>query len=322
MSPLLTNPYLNRTKKHKKRPPTAADLTELRQNPWAVALASPARMCSITAVRAPRALLTEWGLVHRPNSDKYWFLPTGLLGDDIIEPKSNDAEIADSSQAAGQRASSWQCLKLRTINSLSLLRRMEMRFSQFKTKPRKPSSPIMRLVPYRWKYPNGPITAHEASLLVWRRGMPDFVLEKMRVDVLKRLKNVSGAQYDKHERDGVWRCIEMDEVSETVLLQGLKRMGSFERVECGAILIMGSSQAGDGAVAGMYSLPDFIALPQTASKVPLFDLSRLLSDAERDELRRFDPRFQNMGLYFRPNDATTIDAFLALWKLQGLVRHG
>ena len=62
------------------QPAADNDVEGLRNNPWAVALASPVRMCQSTKTRLPEAFLGRWGLIQRPDSEGLWFAPTGLLG--------------------------------------------------------------------------------------------------------------------------------------------------------------------------------------------------------------------------------------------------
>jgi len=69
------------------------------------------------------------------------------------------------------------------------------------------------------------------------------------------------------------------------------------------------------------AFPHFITLPQRGSKVPVFDLSVLLTVSEREELRKHHPRFREAALFFLPSGTITTGAMLALWKLKGFFMH-
>lgn len=146
--------------------------------------------------------------------------------------------------------------------------------------------------------------------MVWRHDMPDFVLGHTRKEVMKRLKVASSeyqAEWDTASR--VWSVIELgsgEELSETLgRIEGVEHMGR------GAVLVTGS----------ISSLPEYVTLPQTQTRVPVLDLSVLLSESDLESLKAHDSRFQSSALFLRPNDSLTADALLALWKLQGLLRH-
>ncbi|KAL5360015.1 hypothetical protein BJX96DRAFT_174897 [Aspergillus floccosus] len=330
-SPLLSRPHPHLAKKRKKSIATHKDLYALRQNPWAMALASPPRMCAITGTRLPRAFLGDWGMVRRPDSKEgLWFMPVGAMKDELELPsphKPRSEKDTPRSEHGMFRNRSFHYLVLRIVDRLPLLRSLTAALTGHA--PGRKVSPIVRVLPFRWKHPHGPITAHEEKQMIWREDMPDFVLARMRASVVKQIKRVSDRYKRTNVANGVWTTMNMDRVSETPLLEGLKSLEPFARMETGAVIVLGSSQVREDAGAGAEletssssedTLPEFIELPQTKSKVPVFDLRRLLSRGDLDEVRNYHPRFRSPALYFRPDESRTIEAMLALWKLQGLVR--
>ncbi|PLB52687.1 hypothetical protein P170DRAFT_507439 [Aspergillus steynii IBT 23096] len=323
-SPLLTNPHVVPVTKRKKRLPTAEDLNALQHNPWAQALASPTRMCSVTGARTPRDLLTTWGLVQRPDSDGLWFLPVGLLKDELKNelkepPKSTDGQDTASDPSAQEprvpsRTRSLRHLSLRIMDSIQLLRRLSASLTSHEIGK---LSPLTKTIPHRLKHPQGPLTSRDERSLVWRQDMPEFVLGRLRSEVVNRLKKVSvrwGQKLDRKNK--VWRVVGIEgAVSESTLLKGLENMEPMKRMECGAVLVLGEPQSEQNA------LPRRVTLPQTGSQVPVFDLSRLFSESEREELRAYNPMYQEAALFFRPNSPTTVDTMLTLWKLQGFLNE-
>lgn len=150
--------------------------------------------------------------------------------------------------------------------------------------------------------------------------MPAFVLGRMRLEAMKQLKKVSKRKHQELDHEnGVWKVIDIEgEMSEDALRKGLDGLKSFGRMECGVVLLLEESQ---GEQSAMNTLPQLMALSQTGSRVPILDLSRLLSESEREELRRADPRFQRAALFFRPDDHIAMNALLALWKLRGYLNE-
>jgi hypothetical protein len=163
--------------------------------------------------------------------------------------------------------------------------------------------------------------------------MPEFVLEGMRKHVLKKLKDMNGAK--KRSKSGLasLKIIEIEDSSYDALLEGLKRLENIERMECGGVLIMGRQlerrENGDSETAqeqvqdhepakSLY--PDFVTLPQSQSKVPVFDLTELLSQADLAEIRNYGPHFGNTALILSPVNPAAVQALLALWKLKAFLR--
>ncbi|KAL4765565.1 uncharacterized protein BDW70DRAFT_127969, partial [Aspergillus foveolatus] len=189
-SPLITNPNPGRALRHrKKRLPTPDDLSEISNNPWAVALASPVRMCNVTGTRMPRALLTEWGLVEEParestsepdpisapasdsnsnaesntqvhtprpkrlenkvKDNKLWILPLSLLKDDVVKKEGKDNRPH---------------LKFRMLDRNYILQTI----TNAERRKTKQKNFIANLVPHRWKPPLGPLNAEHQKRLAWR----------------------------------------------------------------------------------------------------------------------------------------------------------
>ncbi|KAL2835105.1 hypothetical protein BDW59DRAFT_3493 [Aspergillus cavernicola] len=325
-SPLLTNPKPGVALRHrKKRSPTTDDLSDLRKNPWAMALASPVRQCGVSGTRMPKALLTDWGMVEGPASPvissqrdnspnatdkakgtKLWLLPVSLIKGNLKNPTQ------------GQSDATRPHLQIRIIDRMPVLETL----TKWINNSRKSKyTPLSRLIPFRWKPPFGPMTAVEESRLVWRRDMPEYVLRMMRLDVLKQLKSVSDTFKRQDVPNGVWRSIDVQgpPYAEKALIEGLGRMETFDRMECGVVLVLGEGTLDAGAAS---NIPKLIMLPTLGSKVPAFNLTRLFSQAELEEIRAHDPRFQKFAVFLRPSSQLAIDAVLALWKLQGYIRDG
>lgn len=368
-SPLITHARDPREKVRKKRA-SKEDVDRLRRNPWAVALASPPRMCSATSTRLPKAFLGDWGMVRRPDSDALWFMPIGLLKDELkaaseaagaVERTENETkteyesigtavsekdDTTDSKTTKDKKNRPLRLLTLRLLDRLLLLKECT---SQFMSSSSSKKARLAKIIPFRWKYPLGPITSREEKNMIWREDMPSFVLKNMRKEAVKELEKVCWQDGNLNTADGVWRVVELPGPSEAGLVEGLKGMQDLENMEWGGVLVMGpgnteasqstSSSSGPetgeeetfedpqtqlphpGSCSFASPFPDYVTLPQCGRKVPVFDLTVLLSETDRAELRRRHPRFRNDALFFRPGGNITVDAMLALWRLKGFVMH-
>lgn len=339
-SPLLTRPRSG-TEKNRKRRPTTQEEADLLKNPWALMLASPARMCSVTGARLPSALMGTWGLVRQPNSDKLHMMPVGLLQDSLQSNKTKKLGSSPEPTISGQQETpdpekqgqeedpldtspiptspdkqTGRQLVLRIAEILPLIQSISAPLS--KKGGKRP--PIMRLLPFRWKHPQGPVTAHEEKRIVWSEDTPEFMLRRMRDVVVKKL----GAVLEKYKRvgtsNGVWRALDLPEYSDAALKEALGSLERFDRMECGGVLLLGSKNS---ATAGHTSQSsgslDSVALTQTGSKVPVFDLSVLFSESDMNKLRESHGQLQHTALFFRPEEQLGIDAMISLWKIKRLL---
>ncbi|KAJ6009597.1 hypothetical protein N7522_004613 [Penicillium canescens] len=340
-SPLLTHPRPG-PEKNRKRRPTTHETDQLSKNPWAVALASPIRMCGVTGARLPAALLGEWGLVRQQETDQLHFMPVGLLQDSLqhnkapnskrssdvttaedIEDQKVDADVSGESKSptadtptplVQQNNQQGRQLLLRIVELLPLLRLMSVPLS--KKGGKKPA--VLRLLPFRWKHPQGPIKASEEQKINWMSNIPDIVLQSMRRHVCKKLDAASNKYKHVGKFNGVWRAVDLHEYSDSAVEDALGRLEPFERMECGGLLLLGSKP--DGASPGSNgSYLDSVALPQTGSQIPVFDLPSLLSESDLAKLRESHPKFQHTALFFRPDNEMTIDAMISLWRLKRLL---
>lgn len=262
--------------------------------------------------------MNPWGLVREEGADELWMMPVSMLGGELEGKGEKLAE--ETSQASTRKRVDKHPKMLRMLNSVPLLRELNSPFSR-NSRPSS-RSPVVRLLPSTWKYPLGPITAKEEKRIAWMDDMPDFVMEKLRKMAVEKVV-ISAARWKRDGREvkGVWRVVEMGEgYSHEGLEEGLKGLEKIGRMQNGGVVLMGSSGGGSGttgeAEQATSLFPDFVKLPQTQSKVPVFDLGVLLSEREREELRSFYEGFQNKALYLTPDDRVGVEALTALWNLK------
>ncbi|KAJ5902726.1 hypothetical protein N7495_003254 [Penicillium taxi] len=371
-SPLFEKKYVE--PKQRKNRPDATYLEPLSDNPWALALATPVRMCALTGTRMPRALLGEWGLVRKPDTEQNYVLPVDLLKEALQQTKVTREAAAETPDATDRQDNESSSLNdvpsddimdllkespeqgaaipnaaileqtqestpsNRTVGRHVVFRMVNLLPTfQLLSEPlafntsRKPA--VSRLIPFRWKHPQGPITAREEKEMVWIEDMPEYLLQKMRNDLVKKLKQACQPTYDPSARtdridfdnklaeawkkshepgswNGVWTILEAQRNPGVMPAKFLKDMRSIDDMACGAVLLLGRSQPS--------SITDeTITHPQTQTQVPVFDLSAMLGEADLTRLRETEPlHFENESLFFRPVDPVGHEAMLVLWKLQ------
>lgn len=158
--------------------------------------------------------------------------------------------------------------------------------------------------------------------------MPDFVFGRLRRDALTKLKRACGKNGQERNADSrTWSVVGLNGDPEA-LVEALKGVEPVERMGSGVVLIMDQKSQTESQSEGfedsqkrVSNFPDYVTLPQVQSRVPVFDLSILLSESDMETLRAYDQRFQSTALFLKPDDTTSVDAVLALWKLKGFIRH-
>ncbi|RMJ24353.1 hypothetical protein PHISP_04791 [Aspergillus sp. HF37] len=336
-SPLLTHPRVVDPEKHqnRKRRPTTADTDDLRKNPWAMALTSPVRMCAATKARVPAEFMSDWGFIQPKGTEELWFSPLGLMRYELASVKKSKQAAGGTEedqaqvqmQQAMQQKETRRPLMLRLVDRIPLLR--QLNGFLVKGEFQRSRSPVVRLFPPKWRYPHGPITAKEEKRVIWKNDMPDFVLARIRAMAMRKLTRAARLHKHVGASNGVWTAVEMGVSSDAEgdLVEGLKRLEPFERMGTGGVLVIGSEARNPASYqqsppsSSQSVFPEYVTLPQTQSKVPVFDLSMLFSNAEQEELRGSYPHFQGAAVFFRPDDTVTVQTMLGLWKLKSSLRE-
>lgn len=317
---------MNRTEhpynKNRKKKAAREEVDDLLKNPWAVALTSPVRFCSATRTRIPRAFMSDWGLIRQEGSEKLWMMPVGMMEEDLREDAPDQSQKETTGKSRGRDT---RKMMFRMFNSVPLLRELREPFS--KNQGPAARCPAVHLIPKICRFPHGPITTREEKAIAWKDDMADFVTEALRKEAVKKvLRSARRWKRDGTEVKGVWRVFEMGDGRgdpETALVEGLKGLEKIDRMEYGGVVLTGSFRESSHATGeeGQSVFPDYVALPQTHSKVPVFDLGALFSESEREQLRGFYEGFQNEALYLTPDGWEGVDALLVLWKLKNALRE-
>lgn len=323
-SPVITHSRSG-TKKKRKARPQPEDNAELQKNPWAVALASPVRMCAATGTRLPRRLMGVYGLVKRPDTQQSYMLPLDLLKDSLQRHSAegeDESTTAESDTGAGDGipradvspliARDQRLAGKPTIHILTLRPLMQALTPYLAAKVGKRPG-IAKLIPYRWKYPVGPLNSVDLKDCVWKRDMPEYLLRHMRRDIVKKLIKVS--EQLEIDRDIVWKDLDLDGISDITLQTALGGLEPSENEACGAVLVFGPKTKDPNRQS---PTSNTILHPRTQSTIPVFDLSAYLSEGDIEMLRgSSSTHFQSEAVFFRPNGGREdTDLILCLWKLQ------
>jgi hypothetical protein len=311
----------------------------------------------------------DWGLVRHPLDDGLWFMPTGLIQDELKERAKRKQQQQEKDEHVDEE---WEDTggsvyvtvpnktRVQTLSPLRPIFRLINRFalhedlsSSLSNASSKTNRRLGRLSPYHWKTPGGLFKPSDEKHLVWREDMPGFVLQNMRKAAVKALKKACTKGKKLETTDGVWRVVDVGFGGGKGLEEGLKKVTELDRMSWGAVLVMerttrmeakedegkteeqrnfdhASAASDDPSIPSptparsssshlliSSSLPDLITLPTQGTKVPVFDLTTLLSEKDLEELRQHHPRFKQGALFFRPGGYVPVDAMLVLWKLKG-----
>lgn len=143
------------------------------------------------------------------------------------------------------------------------------------------------------------------------KGIPSLLSRHMRGDTVKRLKGVVQALQNTEAPHDILRTIEMQEISDLALSDALKRLEPVEQMEQGVVLVLGGTKP-----PHRDTLSTLAMLPQVKKRVPVFDLTQLLSESDLTSLRQVEPQFQELALFYKPNTAEGVTLVISLWKLQ------
>ncbi|KAJ5510701.1 hypothetical protein N7453_002804 [Penicillium expansum] len=313
-SPLLAR-LRSGSEKNRKRRPTTQEEADLLKNPWAVMLASPAHKLHMMPVGLLQDSL-QGNKTKNLSSSSEQTIPDQQESPRIGKKGQEKGHLDVSPISTSPDKQSGRQLVLRIAELLPLIRSISASLS----KKNRKRQPIMRLLPFRWRHPQGPVTAHEEKRIIWSKDTPEFMLQSMRSVVVKKL----GAVLEKYKRvgtpNGVWRALDLPESSDAALKEALESLERFDRMECGGVLLLGSKKSAAATHTSQSSGSlDSVTLTQTGSKVPVFDLSVLFSESDINKLRESHSQFQHTALFFRPEDQLGIDAMISLWKIKRLL---
>ncbi|KAI4167825.1 MAG: hypothetical protein LQ343_006897 [Gyalolechia ehrenbergii] len=271
----------------------------LSKNPYAQALATPVRSCSVTNVRLPSYFLLDFGLTPHPRTGKPWQIPIFALDPNVSVPneasrsvqvseQSSDASSEDDA-ATDSAAPSTKRPARAVAGSHVVSQRAAMKFmSDVKRKS------YLQMVPHRWKLD----TRFKTDDLVWREDMDVFVLDLMRKKAVRLLKYLSSrsAAY-------IAKCEGYEDIQ--------------NKHQPGAVLWWGKF-ASEGMLTASEEPPPPYAMVKyrSAYHIPVYNLPAILGSEYLRQLR-VSTGLTDETLAVIKQKRNTVDILTHLWKLMG-----
>ncbi|KAK3370091.1 hypothetical protein B0H63DRAFT_454305 [Podospora didyma] len=299
---------------------------QLMRNPYAQALAAPARKCAVTSVVLPKTFLQGYGLMSNPETGEPWWVPRNL---DRKEPptRSDDADfladetyLADNEEAMtaqdepASEAEPRQEDKKNTIvteGPASYLIAHQNLLREF----------VEKRSPYRQKYQSllraGSTWAERLGRLVnkafWREDMDSFQAEVMRRRIVEgMLETASKVEKDKGKY--LIRCETWDDAK--------------EHKHRGCLLYLGQPELEADVATNSPNAPE--SLPRLSTmvidgvryggKLAVHDLRALLGDEHLAHLRK-ESSLLRSGSLFLLGRQRTVELQMMLWQLQGYLAN-
>ncbi|KAH0542548.1 hypothetical protein FGG08_003053 [Glutinoglossum americanum] len=251
---------------------------KLKNNPYARALATPVRCCSILQARLPSFFLTCYRLVAHPETELLWYLPQGLTKPPQW-PRDSIATEQPSLSSPPDGPSSY------ALSSASLLQ-------QITSTPRKQKT-------FTWHQLGSRQHLKPLPDIIWRQDMHEFVLRLLRKRVWDEAKHMAVQRS---------RCATLEEV------QWKKQVGFvlwFGRPP-GKHTDSSTREVGDGPAK--YAT---IVTRRPTTKAAVYNLPRLLGHELTGALRKIfelEPHNEAVVVKLR---RSTAPAVMWLWKLEG-----
>ncbi|KAI1463410.1 uncharacterized protein F4812DRAFT_446843 [Daldinia caldariorum] len=341
LSPVMDPTYWEAVNRHhvpKAKPgkPQNSVERQLRANPFAKALASNLRLCSITRTRVPRALLQDFTIVAHPETGAPWFIPRSLIPDDDPAEEGAEAEgIAESMDAAErEEAKLEEAEKDRDVESAPPEGPQQPAPATANATATAPSIDESRL--------RGPgiycLARRELIAALGTKGTGFEAAPKRMAGASQRYKSVAGRVVWRKDMDSVILDMMREKIVDDLLY--LSRLCANDKryyiVKCygwddvrykynGAILWFGEphedaqsgrTRRGPGPFATFGVEKTDIQGTTYVTSVAVHNMPMLLG-SERAERLREEARALSDGSIFMLAGRRTTDLQLKLWKLQG-----
>lgn len=304
LSPLMDQGLLrarNRYRNRKTEP--SSEPTEfqkkLLKNPYAQALATPVRSCSLTNVRLPSHFLLDFGLAPHPRTGKPWQIPKLALDPNVTTP--GDASKFDRPASASYKddvatnpsGSSTKRPARAVAGNHVISQKAAITFvSNIKRKS------FFQMVPHRWKLD----TRFKTDDLVWREDMDDFILELMRKKAVKLLQYLSS-----RPSAYIVKCEGYEDIQ--------------NKQQPGAVLWLGKPENEEILSTGEEPPPPYAMVKyRSAHHLPLYNLPAILGMEYLRQLR-VSSNNCNEALAVIKQKRNTLDLLMHLWKLMGYITH-
>ncbi|KAI2777967.1 hypothetical protein F4815DRAFT_447769 [Daldinia loculata] len=319
LSPIMDPTYWEAVKRHqvpKAKPgkPQNSVERQLRANPFAKALATKLRMCSLTRTRLPSSLLQDFTFLAHPETGDPWFVPCSLIPDESpagdeadvqgiaeamseveLEQAERDKDVA-SATTASTNNSQLQGPTVYCLARQDLISSIAVKGTGFEHGARRMAGASPR---YR----------SLTNKVVWRQDMDSCILDMMRQGIVDDIMYLSRlcAEYWRHY---IVKCYGWDDVQ-------YKHNGAIlwfgepdEDVKAGQT----HSQPGPFATFGVQKI-DIQGETYTTS-VAVHNMHMLLGSKQANRIKKEAASLKDGSIFMLAGRRTT-NLQLKLWKLQG-----
>ncbi|KAI8959273.1 hypothetical protein F5Y11DRAFT_11967 [Daldinia sp. FL1419] len=322
LSPVMDPTYWEAVKRHqvpKARPgkPLNSVERQLRANPFAKALASKLRLCSLTRTRLPSAFLQDFTFVAHPETGDPWFIPRSLVPDESPAGEEADAqsiaeamnevdlekagESKDGEPASGTIATSTNNIQppgpsIYCLARQDVISSIGVKGLGYDHAPKKMAGASSR---YRTL----------AGKVVWRQGMNDYILNMVRQGIVDDILYLSRLCVED-KRYYIVKCYGWDDVK-------YKHNGAIiwfgepdEDVKSGRA----RSQPGSFATFNVEKID--IQGEKYSTSVAVHNMPMLLGREHADRIKKEAGALRDGAVFMLAGRRTT-NLQLKLWKLQG-----
>ncbi|KAK4448213.1 hypothetical protein QBC34DRAFT_381458 [Podospora aff. communis PSN243] len=277
-------------RKHREKPSSKkCDFRKaLERNPYAQALATPARLCGATKALMPKFFLQQFRLVTHPETDETWWMAQNLKKKE--PPRSSSASTR---LAAGKTAREPTGPSAYTLSRHDLLDALIPKRSPYANK--------QKSLMHQSITPSNSSISEYLNKAVWRHDMGPLLLEIMRRRVVEQLLYFAD-KVENADRRYLIRCESWDEVK--------------QYNHRGCMLYFGGPIGTDTTVIPQLSTMSI--KKRYNGTLAVHNMQDLLTEEHIQHLRTESPVLRD-GSLFLLGRRPTLDLQLLLWKLQGYV---
>lgn len=277
---------------------------KLQKNPYAIALATPPRLCVLTGLRLPSYFQIPFGVSTHPKTGAPWHLPK--LSTQVVSNPS-DGKIPSGNREGippsflEPDASTTMESPMRTLSSTHFLAtRQVLAHVSSLTPPH-----YNRLMPYRWRQD----PSVRLSEIVWREDMDIFVLEILRRNVSETLSYLASrpAAY-------IASCKSYDNINKHGQVAAVLWLRKDAEIS-----IHDKSSTSDATPFNIRETgpPPYAMHYHRTRYVPYYNLAALLGPSQLNALQESQPDHYGDQFAVIKLKRTTVKVQLELWKLLG-----
>ncbi|KAL8829689.1 MAG: hypothetical protein Q9191_001870 [Dirinaria sp. TL-2023a] len=330
ISPLIDPKLIAARERHRTpKPAPGENVSEfsqkLRNNPYALAMATPVRTCSLTGFRLPAYFHLRFGLQTHPVTGAPWHLPR-MAANKVLKPSKKRQALEDknpppTTSADHEEPSDPQTHRQPAVSGPKSVRTLSGSYLPARATALRYVSKLkrkyyIRIIPNLWK--EG--TTIKTDNIVWREDMESYVLALMRTEVIHHLSYLSSLPSGY-----IVRCDDWDRIDQHHQVGAILWLGDLEpprRKEDSLLGAGGSADTADDderqprASEKDQGPPPYAMVYYRRHHIPVYNAPVLLGNDRLHSLCKDTVALRgNLAIIKRKHN--TVDLQMALWKLMG-----